>query len=346
MPFTETTREFIFTPGAFFPQCHASTLVVLPRGTIVAAWFAGSHEKNPDVAIWLSRRTETGWSDPVVVADEPGVPCWNPVLFRDDTGDGRLYLFYKVGHTIPAWSTMVCDSADRGATWSAPRELVAADSGGRGPVKNKPVVLADGAWLAPASVETATEWNAFADRSTDGGRTWTASPFVPLDRAVMKGKGVIQPTLWESAPGNVHMLLRSTDGFVYRSDSTDSGRTWCSAYRTALPNNNSGIDVVRLENRTLVLVYNPVAGDWAARTPIVCRLSTDNGATWRDEYVLDDADSAAAAFPGADASTAAVERKREHEFSYPAVVATGSDVHVTYTWNRSTVAYRKLTVRE
>lgn len=34
-------------------QCHASTLVRLPCGTLVAAWFAGLREGSEDTAIWL-----------------------------------------------------------------------------------------------------------------------------------------------------------------------------------------------------------------------------------------------------------------------------------------------------
>ena len=51
------------------PQCHASTLAELPDGTLVAAWFGGSHEKNRDVGIWFSRREKTGWSKPVELVE-------------------------------------------------------------------------------------------------------------------------------------------------------------------------------------------------------------------------------------------------------------------------------------
>ena len=163
-------------------------------------------------------------------------------MFQDD--GGRIYLFHKVGPTIPAWQTMVMTSDDGGVTWSAPRELVPGDRGGRGPVKNKPIRLADGTWLAPASIESDV-WDAFVDISHDRGQTWTKSQLVPIHRSALsvadaaasslpvpelsfQGKGVIQPTLWESEPGVVHMLLRSTAGRIYRSDST---RRWANLVR-------------------------------------------------------------------------------------------------------------------
>src|SRR5215471_3951613 len=76
------TSEFIFTQAPF-EQCHASTLVELPPGDVLAAWFGGRREGEPSVAIWGAMRRHGAWSAPRELAREPGVPCWNPVLFRD-----------------------------------------------------------------------------------------------------------------------------------------------------------------------------------------------------------------------------------------------------------------------
>ena len=60
---------------------------------------------------------------------------------------------------------MLITSEDMGYSWSKPRELVIGDIGGRGPVKNKIITLENGTWLAPASIETDTVWDAFVDIS-------------------------------------------------------------------------------------------------------------------------------------------------------------------------------------
>jgi len=54
------STEFIFEQAPF-PSCHASTIAETPSG-LVAAWFGGTREKNPDVAIWISRREKNGWT--------------------------------------------------------------------------------------------------------------------------------------------------------------------------------------------------------------------------------------------------------------------------------------------
>lgn len=330
MSYTILLKEHVFEPEKFFPQCHASTLEVLDYRTdeVLVSWFGGSYEKHPDVAIWLSRRKEGQWSEPIKIADQEYIPCWNPVLLKDNRG--KIYLFYKVGKDPRVWSTMFITSADNGYTWAQPKELVKGDIGGRGPVKNKPIILQDGTIVAPASIETKTAWDSFVDISKDNGETWIKSNMVPIDHSELTGKGIIQPTLWESQSGKVHMLIRSTEGFIYRSDSEDGGITWCDAYSTSIPNNNSGIDVVKMDNGNLVMVYNPVKGNWAARTPIQCSISKDNGLTWTDDFVLDHNEKPKTAHDG--------------EFSYPAIVSSGEDVYVTYTWKRRTIAFWKIRV--
>ncbi len=88
------------------PSCHASTLVETAEGVLVAAWFGGTHERNDDVGIWVSRFEGGAWTRPVEVADgvmstQRRYPCWNPVLFRPN--QGPLVLFFKVGPTPSEW---------------------------------------------------------------------------------------------------------------------------------------------------------------------------------------------------------------------------------------------------
>jgi predicted neuraminidase len=315
-------KEYIFEDERPFISCHASTLAELDDGTTIAAWFGGTAEKNPDVAIWYSKRVDGKWSKPKIAADEEGLATWNPVLFN--APDGRIVLYYKVGENDNEWYTKYVVSYDKGESWTTPKELVPGDIGGRGPVKNKPIVLHDGTWLAPASLEF-KYWDAFVDISKDNGKTWTASPLVPLNHDKFCGKGVIQPTIWESEPNHVHMLLRSTCGIVYRSDSTDGGKTWCEVYETSLPNNNSGIDAVKLYDGTIALIYNPVSENWGPRTPLVVSLSKDNGATWPYTCVLED---------------------DEGEYSYPAIVSVDNQISMTYTWKRERIAYVRCTVED
>ena len=321
-----------------FDSCHASTLIQTEDGVTVAAWFGGSREKGPDVDIWVSRRVNGLWETPVIAAQVRAVAMWNPVLFQKQ--DGTILLFFKVGAAIPEWKTYVVESEDGGVTFTAPRELVPGDeSGGRGPVKNKPIRLMDGTVLAPASLEGDT-WDAFVDISVDDCATWEKSSLVPLrragtdsrvmhrpyDRRLLFGKGVIQPTLWQDEKGDVHMLLRSTSSRIFRSDSADGGRTWCTAYDTGIYNNNSGIDLVRMDSGDIILVYNPrenIPGmNSGPRTPLTVAVSRDNGSTFTDLLDLETGEGA---------------------YCYPAVICSGkNEILITYTWQRKNIVFCKL----
>ncbi|GAA4446468.1 exo-alpha-sialidase [Ravibacter arvi] len=310
-------KDFVFGDDRPFPQCHASTLVRTDDGQFVVAWFGGTKEKDDDVGIWVSTGRPGNWSAPKEVAKLREDPHWNPVLHRGK--DGKVYLFFKVGKEISHWETWVQVSEDNGATWSAAHELVAGDRGGRGPVKNKMIELSDGTWLAGASIEPG-RWLVMVDRSEDQGKTWVESEKLKMDTVAIKGKGAIQPTLWESAPGKVHMLVRTTGGVIGRSDSEDNGKTWSEIKATSLPNPNSGIDLTRLPDGTLALMYNPDDENWGSRSPVSLALSYDNGETWPDKIDIDAGD-------------------KKDEFSYPAIISWGDSVATTYTWNRQKIAF-------
>jgi len=316
-----STAEYdhVFEEERPFAQSHASTIIDLDKGYLLA-WFAGSHEKNDDVGIWMSKGTPDNWTEPELAVKIRNEPHWNPVLFR--TPEGRVYLYFKVGKEIDFWETWVQYSDDEGETWSEPKELVEGDRGGRGPVRNRPIILSNGTWLAPASTELNRVWDAFVDRSEDGGKTWTATDKLELDRSIIEGEGVIQPALWESKPGHVHMLLRSSSGKICRSDSEDYGKTWSPIVETDLPNNNSGIDIAHISGESIALIYNPVEGNWGKRYPITVAVSNDNGKTWPIKLDIEKGEG-------------------DDELSYPSIFYEDGHLVASYTWNRDRIAFWK-----
>ena len=306
-----TTSEFIFAEPPF-KQCHASTIVELSSGKLMAAWFGGDHERARNVVIWISLLQNGKWSAPKEVGD--GVmndtlryPCWNPVLFKS----GReLFLFYKVGPSPSTWWGMVRMSNDEGQTWTDPKRLPDRILG---PIKNKPVQLADGTILSPSSTEIGT-WKVHIERSADHGKTWQ---FKPVDHTTKFT--VIQPTLFVYPKNQIQMLCRSGNDRIVESWSYNNGETWSPLALTNLPNPNSGIDGVTLKNGGQLLVYNPTKRGKNGRAKLAVATSRD-GKNWRTVFAL--------------------ENQATGEFSYPAVIQTNDGkVHITYTYNRVNIRH-------
>lgn len=303
------SSEFIFDNPPF-KSCHASTIAETRGGGLIAAWFGGTHEKHPDVGIWVAKRTKDGWSQVVEVANgvqENGVryPCWNPVLFQPEKGP--LLLFYKVGPSPGTWWGMLMTSKDGGATWSKPRRL---PQGILGPIKNKPVQLTDGTLLCPSSTEHAG-WQVHLESTHDLGETWQQTK--PLNDG--KQIAAIQPTIIVHSARKIQILCRSEQGVIVESWSQDAGKSWSELRPTMLPNPNSGIDAVRLKDGRALLIYNHTQ---KGRSPLNVAVSA-NGKQWRSALVLENQ-------PG--------------EYSYPAVIQTSDGlVHITYTWNRTRIKH-------
>lgn len=301
--------EFIFD-SAPFPECHASTIVETSSG-LLAAWFGGTRERDPDVGIWLSRRIEGKWTAPVEVAngvesESVRYPTWNPVLFQPNSGP--LLLFYKAGPSPSNWWGMLITSQDGGKSWSKPRRL---PEGILGPIKNKPVQLAGGDLLCPSSTED-QGWRVHFERTADLGRTWERTA------AVNDGKEIsaIQPSILFHPLGRLQAVGRTRQGRIFEIWSDDGGKSWGKMTLTGLPNPSSGIDAVTLADGRQLLVYNPVP---KGRSPLNIAVSAD-GRDWQTALVLEDE-------PG-------------YEFSYPAVIqARDGKVHVTYTWKRKRIKH-------
>jgi len=91
--------EPFFQSELLFPlqgqHVHSSSIVRCPNGDLLACWFQGSGERTSmDVVVNGARlkKGETEWSAPFLMADTPGFPDCNPVLFIDQQNE--LWLFW------------------------------------------------------------------------------------------------------------------------------------------------------------------------------------------------------------------------------------------------------------
>jgi predicted neuraminidase len=300
----------------------------------MAAWFGGTQEGHPDVAIWGAVLSDGKWSVPVELAREPETPSWNPVLFYSK--DKRLWLYYKYGTNPTMWTGARRVSNDHGKSWSLPEHLPA---GLYGPIRSKPLVLKNGVIVSGTSVESYRNWAAWIERSTDHGKTWAKiGPItIPADlyRETLQSsvpkevpgssdwaftEGIIQPSVISLSARHLRFYARSTAKMskICIADSFDAGKTWTQARPINLPNPNSGLDAVALSDGRIVLAYNHTN---SGRTPLNLAVSSD-GEQFKMFSVLED---------------------EQGEFSYPAIIqGKNGDLHMTYTWNRKRICYINL----
>ena len=321
--------EFIYPSGEGpTPTCHSSTIVETPTG-LVAAWFGGTDEPHIDNSIWLSRQVDSDWTKPQEVVDgsegqQQDHRTGNPVLFQP--ADGPLMLFYKVvdpevGRASHWWG-MLTTSTDGGKTWAKPWRLGQDEKLGKGnpkllgPVKNKPIQLADGSILCPSSTEH-DGWRVHFEVTRDFGKTWEV--IGPINDA--SHYNAIQPSLLLHPDNRMQILCRSKEGVLVQAWSDDGGKTWGELSATNLPNPNSGTDAVTLKDGRHLVIYNHTVrkkGFKGSRGKLNLAIS-DDGKNWKPVMTLEDG---------------------EEEFSYPAIIQTSDGkIHITYTWKRETIRH-------
>ncbi|MCS6775055.1 MAG: exo-alpha-sialidase, partial [Chloroherpetonaceae bacterium] len=101
---------------------------------------------------------------------------------------------------------------------------------------------------------------------------------------IRSAQGNLQPAVAQLSDGRLIAYCRrgggyepTTSGYIIRAESTDGGRMWTEGKNTPFPNPNAAVELLRLRNGHLLLIYNDSMNE---RTPLTVALSTDEDRTW------------------------------------------------------------------
>jgi predicted neuraminidase len=298
---------------------HPASITELANGDLYLAWYGGDGEYKPGTAVWGTRMSGGKWSAPVKLAQDPFYSVGNPVVWQ--APDGVVWLWYVI-RPGATWSTSriaMKVSTDGARTWSD-SSVLSFEEGTM--VRGKPIVLANGDYFLPVWKETGF------DEEVVGADT--ASFFMRYDPRAKKWSestriharlGALQPAVAQIDAKNLIAYCRrgggygpKTEGYIVRSDSHDGGATWSAGVETKFPNPNAAVDLLRLKNGHLLLVYNDSKHD---RTPLTVAISTDNGASYAKPVNI-------AVGP--------------HDYAYPYIIQTrDGKIHLIFTSDGRTI---------
>ncbi len=317
----DITFERVYGPEVPGRYKHPAAIEELANGDLYLVYYGGEGEYEGDTAVFgaRKRKADKTWPAPKVIADTPFTGDGNAVIWQ--APDGLVWLFYvcRFGETWSSSRIKAKVSRDGAETWSD-SILLTLEPGTM--VRNRPITLGNGEYLLPIYHETGEDTEQSGADST--------SLFLRCDPATKKWTetGRIRSATGNLQPGVVELeknhlvaycrragdYLPTTKGYVVRSESHDGGQTWSEGVNSAFPNPNAAIDLLKLRNGHLLLVYNDSMAD---RTPLTAAISTD-----------------------ADKSYAARRNivSGAGDFGYPYAIQTRDDkIHLVYTSDERTV---------
>jgi len=331
----EPKQELIFPIEKW--HNHSSSIVELPNGDLFVCWFHGSGERQADDVVVEAARLPKGakqWEKRFQLADTPGFPDTNPVMFVDSTK--RLYLFYATilaneWHTALVKYRIATDLKKFPPKWDfadnvllIPKNIVpktqamfGAESKQMTRASDKyfsrlgwfgrthPLELKSGRILLPLYSDGYSY--GIVAISDDRGITWTSSePIV--------GRGNIQPSLVQKKDGTIVAYMRDNGPppkRIHMATSKDDGVSWTDAVDIDLPNPGVSVEALKLKSGTWLMVYNDLE---SGRYSLAVATSDDEGATWKLKRHLDRSDN------------------KRNAYHYPSVIqAHDGTIHVTYS---------------
>jgi predicted neuraminidase len=296
---------------------HPASMAEFANGDLYIVYYGGTGEYAVDTGVFGLRlpKGSTHWTTPQRIAHDPFRSVGNGVIWQ--APDGLVWLFYVVRYG-DTWSTSRIQakvSRDYAHTWSD-SFVVASEEGMM--VRGRPIVLDNGDYLLPVYHETG-----FNPELVGADSTSRFLRFTPHSKhkewepsgSISSAKGNIQPAVVQLTHDRLIAYCRRgggydpiTDGYIVRSESNDGGHTWQEGKDTEFPNPNAAVDLLKLKNGHLVLIYNNNMND---RFPLTVALSEDHDKSWPHRK---------------DLATG------NHDYAYPfAIQSHDGKIHVVYT---------------
>eukprot|EP00047_Mylnosiga_fluctuans_P003530 m.229610 g.229610 ORF g.229610 m.229610 type:complete len:364 (+) comp11928_c0_seq1:1-1092(+) len=321
-PLPRVTREMIMNPVPF-PYSHVCSIVERDDRSVVAVFQAGSGEGHQDCTVWTSTRSPTGVWDPVHVAVQQTLGkqklcSMNPCLYQNAAGE--IYLTFHTGGgsnytcSTHQWRGYYTKSTDGGKTWRTP--YTELPKGFLGCIKNECERLSNGEVLCPSSQEGVDLlfWEAHFETTNANFTNFTRTKDISFLYSPVTKKacqGIIQPTFFETSPGNVFALFRSGCGVLAQARSTDYGHTWPEfAESSKIVNPDAGMDGVTMVGQSDLQMLLANNNNASHRTPLSILQSLDGGASW--ETLLD------------------IETDPNGSFAYPTIIQSRFNPRVAY----------------
>ncbi|REK17385.1 MAG: hypothetical protein DWQ37_06230 [Planctomycetota bacterium] len=281
----DITIQRIFGPEIPGRYKHPASFTELDNGDLYLVYYGGDGEYEGDTKVFGSRlpKGSDTWTKPEVIADTPGFSEGNAAAWQ--APDGVVWLFYITNYG-PTWSTSRIKykiSKDGAHTWSD-SVMLAWELGSM--ARGKPIVLSDGSYLLPVYHETgedremtASDTCSYFFRYDPKTKEWTESG------RIYSENGNLQPCPVQITDDYLIAYCRpggdfepNENRFVIRSESRDGGKTWSKGENTEFRNPNSAVDLIKLDNGHLLLVYND--NNQGQRMPLTVAISTDNDKTY------------------------------------------------------------------
>lgn len=280
------------------PRNSEGDTVVLKDGSLLVGWTEFQQANTDFTAAHIAGRKSTDggrtWGEQFVLQKNVGQLNTMSLSFLRLAGSDELLMFVLIKNSTTDLDLVVCRSRDEAANWSEP-QLITTEDGYHIMNNARAVQLSTGRILCPVSTTPLIHSSEHPLRnvcyfSDDEGQTWQRS----RDAVSVPNRGAMEPGLIERRDGSLLQIIRTQMGSIWITDSSDGGDTWSDAHPWNIVSPEAPATLIPLpDKRDWLIIHNPVVDANAKshggrRTPLVARVSNDEGQTWSDAIAIED----------------------------------------------------------
>jgi sialidase-1 len=296
----EDISRDVYPATAANPRYSEGSVIALTDSTLLYATteFVGGGADHATARIVGRTSKDRGrtWSEPKVLQENTGKQNVMSVTLRrlkPDAISGPLGMFYLVKNGPDDLKAYLRVSNDEAATFGSP--ILVTNAPGYHVMNNDRVtVLSSGRLVCPIArtddvfKKGSGHFVSFCYLSDDEGKTWRKS----ADQVDQPKRGAMEPEVIEISDNDVLMIIRTQDGKIATSKSSDGGDHWSAPGEFSVPAPESPATIRRIPaTGDLLLVWNNTyaagANHAGKRTPLTAAVSSDGGKTWRQTRNLE-----------------------------------------------------------
>lgn len=287
----EPSAQFLAENDEIEKSINCPSVIKMPNGNLLCGFCSDDSPPNDlhnCIRGCISDDGGETWGAPFIIVDHAADYSYGSAEVSFGLVGNKILLFYlKIVTMLYDAKIHQLESIDNGETWTNDMEIPTGHAYNN-ICGNNTILLTNGKLILPYSYNNGTyppwDFRGSCMISEDDGESWSNGGTVPIGTCSPNGQ--LEPGIVETPDGSLLMFLRTFEGHIWKSTSSDDGMTWATSESTGIVASSSTVRMLRIsmDPDVIHIIWNHVPP--TTRHPLCIAELTDGGTTIAYEKII------------------------------------------------------------